>query len=114
MIKGDAMKAHKLISIALLSLTLVISAAAQGSKQTFTGVVSDSMCGKQHMTKDAAQCTRACVKSGSDYALVVGDKVYTLKGDKAVIDQFAGKPASVTGTAKGEVLDVTSIGASAK
>ena len=45
--------------------------------------------------RHAAQCTRECVKSGSDYALVVGDKVYTLKGDKAAFDKFAGaKPSS--------------------
>ena len=31
------------------------------------------------MMKDAAACTKACVDKGSDYALVVGDKVYTLK-----------------------------------
>jgi hypothetical protein len=28
-----------------------------------------------------AQCTRKCLKRGSDYALVSGGKVYTLKGD---------------------------------
>src|SRR5207249_9068502 len=103
MTKGDVMKAHNSIAIALLGLVLAASGFAQEAAQTFTGVVSDSMCGKKHMAKDAAQCTRACVKSGSDYALFVGDKVYTLKGDKTAIDQFAGKPALVTGTAKGEV-----------
>src|SRR4051794_13101874 len=108
------MKAHNLIAIAILSLILTASGAPQESTQTFIGVVSDSMCGKKHMAKDVAQCTRACVKSGSDYALVVGDKIYTLKGDKAAIDQFAGKPALVTGTAKGAVLNVTSITAPAK
>src|SRR5882724_1127509 len=103
------MKAHNSIAIVLFSLILTACGFAQDAAQTFIGVVSDSMCGKKHMAKDAAQCTRACVKSDSDYALVVGDKVYTLKGDKTAIDQFAGKPASVTGTAKGEVLNVTSI-----
>jgi hypothetical protein len=43
-------------------------------KQQLTAVVSDSMCGAQHMAKDktAAECSRECVKSGSKYALVVG------------------------------------------
>jgi len=74
------------------------------------------MCGKQHMAKDksAAQCTRECVKGGSDYALVVGDKVYTLKGDKAQIDKFAGEEATITGSAKGETINVSSITAPKK
>ena len=42
---------------------------------------------------------------GSKYALVVGDKVYTLdSGDKAVLaalDKLAGENAKVTGTANG-------------
>lgn len=57
---------------------------AQAS-QSFTGTVTDSMCGAHHMMKDttAAECTRKCVKQGADYALSSGDKVYTLRGDKA-------------------------------
>src|SRR4051812_43027501 len=105
------MNAHKLLSIALLSLTLMASAVAQNVTQIFVGVVSDSMCGKKHMAKDAAQCTRACVKGGSGYALVVGGKVYTLKGDKAQLEQFAGKPAVVGGTEKDESITVASIAA---
>lgn len=87
-----------------------------GGEQTFTGIVSDSMCGKQHMMKgkSAAECTRECVKSGSDYALVVGDKVYTLKGDKSAIDKYAGEKATVKGTEKGETITVSSISGSRK
>lgn len=104
------MNARKLIrSIAFALLTL--SSLAFASEQTLTGVVSDTMCGKQHMMKNApaAKCTRECVKGGSDYALVVGDKVYTLKGDKAQIDKFAGEKVTVKGDLKGETLTVSSI-----
>ena len=99
------------ITIALVAL----SALAFGSEQTLTGIVSDNMCGKKHM-KDAsaAKCTRECVKGGSDYALVVADKVYTLKGDKAEIDKFAGEKATVKGTVSGSSVVVTSISAPAK
>lgn len=81
------------------------------SNQTFTGVVSDSMCRARHMMKDAsaAKCTRECVKAGSDYALVVGDKVYTLKGDKTEIDKFAGERATVKGKMSGSTIAVDSI-----
>jgi hypothetical protein len=43
----------------------------------------------------ADQCTRACVKQGSDFALVSGGKVYTLKGDKIQFDKFAGEIPSM-------------------
>lgn len=102
------MKTTFLATVILVGLT---TAFASGTEQTFTGVVSDNMCGKQHMAKDksAAQCTRECVKAGSDYALVVGDKVYTLKGDKSAIDKYAGQKASVKGAEKDETITVSSI-----
>jgi hypothetical protein len=79
--------------------------------ETLTGTVSDSMCGKKHGMggKTDAECTRACVKGGADYVLVVGDKIYTLKGDKAAIDKFAGASATVTGTTSGTTVTVASI-----
>ena len=65
--------------------------------------------------KSAAQCTRECVQTGSDYALVVGSKVYTLKGDKTRIDEFAGEKATVTSTLiKGETINVSTIAAANK
>ncbi|HTF65909.1 MAG TPA: hypothetical protein VK638_24780 [Edaphobacter sp.] len=79
--------------------------------QTITGTVSDAMCGAHHMMKDAtpAQCTRECVKQGSDFALVSGGKVYTLKGDKAQFDKFAGSNVIVKGTVSGTTISVDSI-----
>lgn len=72
------------------------------------------MCGAQHMMKDAsaAKCTRECVKSGSDYALVSGGKVYTLKGDSAKLDKFAGQSVKVIGKVSGSTVTVESISAS--
>src|SRR5579884_451425 len=70
-------------------------------KQTLSGVVSDTMCGAKHMMEGSpADCTRACVGKGSKYALVVGDKVYTLDtSDQKALDQLnklAGEKAKVT------------------
>ncbi len=89
------------------------SSAKQG---TFTGIVSDSMCGKKHMMKDksAAECTRVCVKQGMDYALVDGQEVYTLKGNKSEIDKYAGERATVKGKLNGKTIDVESISAANK
>ncbi len=99
----------------LLAAGLTVSSAFAGSKaETFTGQISDSMCGAKHMMPgDAAGCTRACVGKGSKYALVVGDKVYTLESkDKAALEQLdklAGQPATVSGKATGDTIEVTSV-----
>jgi hypothetical protein len=93
----------------LLSLGLL---AADSKDQTFTGTVSDTSCGAHHTMMPGLsddQCVRACVKAGSDYALVVGAKVYTLKGNKADFDKFAGGKAMVKGTVSGDVIQATSI-----
>jgi hypothetical protein len=106
------MRSQKLILIALLSIAVMTTIAA-GKTQTFTGEVSDSMCGAKHMMDNKADCTRACVSKGSNYALVVGDKVYTLQtSDKAALDQLnslAGENAKVTGTATGDTIEVSKV-----
>jgi hypothetical protein len=55
------------------------------------------------------------VRSGSKYALVVGDKVYTLDtNDKAALaslDKAAGGQAKVTGTLNGDTIQVASVAA---
>jgi len=103
------------IGILLVTLLLVLglavpSAFAKG--KTYTGTVSDAMCGAKHMG-DAAGCTRGCVSKGSKYALVVGDKVYTLDtSDKAALDTLdkqAGAKVTVTGTETGNTITVSSV-----
>jgi hypothetical protein len=99
-------------------MSLAIPALAgdkKGSaKQTFSGVVSDSMCGAKHMMPgDPVACAHACLKQGSKYALVVGDKVYTLEtSDQSTadaLDKQIGKNAKVTGAANGETIAVSSV-----
>ena len=98
-------------TLATAGLVLTSSFALAQATGTLTGTVSDAMCGNTHMMKgeSAAQCTRECVKEGSDYALVVGDKVYTLKGDKAAIDKFAGANVIVKGKLNGSTVTMESI-----
>ena len=99
------------ISALLLSVVLSTVAASAQSSQTLTGTVSDAMCGAHHMMKGAtaAQCTRECVKQGSDFALVIGAKVYTLKGEKSQLDKFAGQNVTVKGKADGTTITASSI-----
>lgn len=101
-----------LLNVAAMVGLTVSTAFAAG--KTFTGTVSDSMCGAKHaMPGDAAACTRGCVSKGSKYALVVGDKVYTLEtSDKAALatlDKQAGEKATVTGTEKDNTITVNSV-----
>jgi hypothetical protein len=101
----------------LLGVAVTVSPALAASKaQTFTGEVSDSMCGAKHMMPgNAAECTRACVSKGASYALVVGDKVYTVDAnDKAAfaeLDKLAGQKASVKGTLDGDKIMASSVSA---
>lgn len=95
---------------------VAMPAWAAGKKQTLVGEVSDSMCGAKHeMPGKAADCTRACVKHGANYALVVGDKVYTLQAsDQAsldMLDKLAGEKAKVTGDVDGMTITVKSVAA---
>jgi hypothetical protein len=99
----------------LLSLSMTVGLAvstAFAAGKSYTGTVSDAMCGAQHMGS-AAECTRGCVKKGSKYALVVGDKVYTLettdKAALATLDKQAGAKATVTGTEKDNTITVSSV-----
>jgi hypothetical protein len=107
-----------IIAVVIFSLTVSSGVyAAAGRKQTFTGEVGDAMCGRKHMEGEGtpAECTRTCVSHGSKFALVVGEKIYTLdttdKGALAILDQQAGKNATVTGVLEGEVIQVSSVAA---
>ena len=95
----------------IAALVLSTGSLVAQSAQTIIGTVTDSMCGAHHMMKNktAAECTRECVKAGSDYALASGDKVYTLKGDKAQFDKFAGQRVMIKGTLSGTAIAVNSI-----
>jgi hypothetical protein len=103
---------------ALLALLLAasLSPAAFAAGKSYTGKVSDAMCGASHMEAGAggdAACTRTCVSKGSKYALVVGDKVYTLEtSDKAALatlDKQAGANVTVMGTEKDNTITVASV-----
>jgi hypothetical protein len=98
----------------ILSLAVAPPLAIGAKEETFTGKVSDAMCGAKHMMEgDAVSCLRACVSKGSKYALIVGDKVYTLdtsdKSALATLDSLADKQATVKGVADGETITVSSV-----
>jgi hypothetical protein len=104
------LKIKNLICAGTLSLVAVLSATA--ATQSLTGIVTDDMCGKKHTMapgKPDSDCVRECVKSGAHYALLVGEKIYVLKGDTKKIDAFAGKKVKVSGDVSGTTVSVASI-----
>ncbi len=114
--KSCLQKLGVFIAAIVLALGLCLTSAQAADKpQTLTGKVSDAMCGAKHMNGTPADCTRACVKQGSKYALVVGDKVYTLEtSDKAALDnldKLAGENAKVTGALTGDTIQVSAVNA---
>ena len=78
---------------------------------TLSGVISDAMCGAKHMMADksAAECTRECVKKGSKFALVSGDKLYILEGHEAELDKYAGQRVTISGMLQGDTITVKEV-----
>lgn len=109
------MKISHLCSMMAITVTM---AAGLASAQTTTlkGTVTDQMCGAHHMMAGASaqKCTRECVGMGSAYALIVGDKVYTLQANTQVKKELytlAGETAVIQGTVSGTTVQVTSAAA---
>jgi hypothetical protein len=114
--RDDFMRFTGKFAVALTGALLgavLIPASFAAKAETFTGTVSDAMCGAKHMMEGDAACLHACVQKGSKYALVVGEKVYTLDTkDKAILDKLeklgAGR-ATVKGQAEGDTIEVSSV-----
>jgi hypothetical protein len=84
------------------TILVIVAVAAAPEKQTFTGVVTDSMCpigdhSSMRMGPSDAECTIACVmEHGAQYVLYDGKAVYTLS-DQTTPEKFAGKKVTVSG-----------------
>ncbi len=83
---------------------------------SYTGVITDEMCGADHKAMGGSpdsKCARDCVKDmGSKYVLANGDKVYVLSDQKSP-GKYAGQKVKVEGTLdeKTKTLTVKSISA---
>jgi hypothetical protein len=104
------------VKASILGLLAVIALAAAPGKQTFTGIVSDSMCpdgdhSHMKMGPTDAECTIACISEhGALYVLYDGKESYTLS-DQKTPEKFAAKKVTVRGTldAKTKTIQVESI-----
>ena len=106
------------MKILIFSLLLFAALAAAPAKQTFTGVITDSMCAdgdhsRMKMGSTDAECTRACIDAhGAEYVLYNGKEAYTLS-DQKTPEKFAGMKVKIMGKldAKTKTIQADSISA---
>jgi hypothetical protein len=99
----------KMKLVATTALFLAFSSASAFA-ETWSGTISDAMCGAQHVnaSKDDVACAQKCVKGGSPAVLVVGDKVYKIDNQAAVKDHI-GHKVTVTGTLTGDSVHIDTV-----
>lgn len=105
----------RIVPVLLALASLSLPAAAQ-EKQTFVGIVTDSMCGRDHKamghTGPDDTCVRDCVADGRTYKYALADAkgVYRF-ADQETPAKFAGKKVKVVGVlyAKTNILKAESI-----
>jgi hypothetical protein len=82
-----------------IGLLLAFVGIAAGA-ETFTGVITDTMCGAKHtMMKNQPDeaCVKMCAKGSSEFALFDGKNVVKLSDQKSPA-RFAAQRVRVTGT----------------
>ena len=99
---------------AIISTTIVAAVCASSAwaaERTFTGVVSDSMCGAKHGMANMSdrECTQMCASRGAQYVLVSDGKVYRLANHAGDLKTHAGHTVNVTGEVKGDSIKVSKV-----
>jgi len=107
---------HLCIALVAGMLGVMCTSAAD---QTWTGKISDSMCGTKHNTAaehagknmSDRDCTLACVKEhNAKYVFVSGGKVYNVSNqDLGALREHAGHTVKLTGTMSGDSIAVSKI-----
>lgn len=99
--------------ILVAATMLLTTTAAFAADQTWTGTISDKMCGVDHKPMRGkgsdGDCTLACTKGGTAFALVSGGKVYQLNGHEADLRKQAGHIVKLTGVLEGDTIRVSNV-----
>src|SRR4029078_777352 len=104
-------------TLAAVIALLVLGISPRAAEQTWSGQISDSLCGAKHEEAAEGQgkmpdrdCTLACVRGGSKFALVVDDKMFQIADeDFEDLKTHAGHQVTVTGELKGQTITVSKI-----
>jgi hypothetical protein len=97
--------------VAGLVLVLCAAALTFAGDSSWTGYISDSMCGAKGANPNHADCATKCVKEhGAKYVFVndADKKVYAIDAQDKVAPH-AGHHVTVKGTVNGDSLKLTSI-----
>lgn len=101
----------------LIAVVALAGVASRAAEQTWTGQISDSLCGAKHEEAAEGQgkmpdrdCTLACVRGGSTFVLVSDGNVFQIANqDLADLKAHAGHRVTVTGELKGDAITVSRI-----
>ena len=107
----------KTLTVAVATTIVLAIAAfpvAQTSEQTWTGKISDKMCGASHTGMGEKltdrECTQQCVKGGHPYVFVVDKKVFAIANQKFEgLATHAGHTVLLTGQLKDSTITVSKI-----
>lgn len=96
-----------------LMLALAGALFAANEPATFTGIITDTLCGRSHGMMKAPSdeaCVNMCLKGSGEFALFDGKNILKLS-DQKLPAKFAAQRVKVTGTydAKNQRIKVTSI-----
>lgn len=111
------MNVRRIVSLALAAaVAALVAAPAFAADQSWTGKISDSMCGAKHQAAEhdkkmsEADCTKACVKGGAKYVLVHEGKMTPIANqDFAGLEEHAGQMVKVSGEMTGDSIKVSKI-----
>jgi hypothetical protein len=109
------MRIKMMAAITAMAVCVGAGVSLMAAPGTWTGKISDSMCGASHdmggKNQTDKECTASCVKDGSKYVLVFGDKVLKIANqDFKDLAKFAGDAVKITGDAdKDNVITITKI-----
>src|SRR5262245_31260244 len=91
----------------VLAFSALWVGSAVAADQTWSGTISDGMCGVKHTMSEHGknmtdrECTQMCAAHGAQYVLVAEGKVYKLRNHDADLKTHAGHMVSLTGDLQG-------------
>jgi hypothetical protein len=104
------MRMQKIFLVVLM--TAAAASNLSGAPQTWTGTISDNMCGAKHNMAgmDDRECVEMCVKHEGKYIFVSGGKIFKIANqDNKDLALHAAHMVRLTGEMKDNTITVTKI-----
>jgi hypothetical protein len=109
----------KYVGMCFVGLLFCLASVTAAADKTWTGQISDSMCGGSHAKMMAAHpdakmtahdCTNACVKAGAKYVFISNGKTYNIANqDFSDLQVHAGHTVRLTGSLEDDTITVSKI-----